>query len=88
MVSGGNVSLQFNWKMADEPICCCLVSIIIIRSILSGLSFSLIDSIQNKISVRQDSFAFYCENVNLCVISIQVVTEIMISNDLAERCSI
>ena len=45
---------------------CCLVPIII-RSVLSGLSFSLLDSIHNKISVRQslkvetDSCAFDCE---------------------------
>ena len=32
--------------------CCCLVPIIV-RSVLSGLSFSFLDSIQNKISVRQ-----------------------------------
>ena len=47
---------------------CCLVPIIIIRSVLSGLSFSLLDSIQNEISVRQslkvetDSCAFACES--------------------------
>ena len=71
---------------------CCLLQIII-TSVLSGLSFSLLDSIQNKISVRHslnvetDSCAFECESdVNLCVISIQVMTEI--SNDLAERRSI
>ena len=46
---------------------CCLVPIII-RSGLSGLSFSLLDSIQNKMSVRQslkvetDSCAFDCES--------------------------
>ena len=46
---------------------CCFVPIII-RSVLSGLSFSLLESIQNKISVRQsfkvetDSCAFDCEN--------------------------
>ena len=32
---------------------CCLVPIIIIRYVLSGLSYGLIDSIQNKISVIQ-----------------------------------
>ena len=46
---------------------CCLVPIII-RSVLSGLSFSLLDYIHNKISVRQslkvetDSCAFDCES--------------------------
>ena len=46
---------------------CCLVTIII-RYVLSGLSFNLLDSIQNKISVRQslkvetDSCAFDCES--------------------------
>ena len=46
---------------------CCLVPIII-RSVLSGLSFSLLDSIQNKMSVRQslkvetDSCSFDCES--------------------------
>ena len=46
---------------------CCLVPIII-RSVLSGLSFSLLDSIQNKMSVRQslkikkDSCAFDCDD--------------------------
>ena len=46
---------------------CCLVPIII-RYVLSGLSFSLLDSIQNKISVMQslkvetDSCAFDCES--------------------------
>ena len=45
---------------------CCLV--LIIRSVLSGLSFSLLDSTQNKISVRQplkvetDSCAFDFES--------------------------
>ena len=32
--------------------CCCLEPIII-RSVLSGLHFNLLDSIQNKMSVRQ-----------------------------------
>ena len=46
---------------------CCLVPIKI-RSVLSGLSFSLLDSTQNKILVRQslkvetDSCAFDCES--------------------------
>ena len=46
---------------------CCVVPIII-RSVLSGLNFSLLDSIQNKISVRQslkvetDSCVFDCES--------------------------
>ena len=46
---------------------CSLVPIII-RSVLSGLSFRLLDSIQNKIPVRQllkvetDSCAFDCES--------------------------
>ena len=46
---------------------CCLVPIII-RSVLSGLIFSLLYSFQNKISVRQspevetDSCAFDCES--------------------------
>ena len=46
---------------------CCLVPIII-RSVLSGLSFSLFDSIQNKILIRQSlkvergSCAFDCES--------------------------
>ena len=45
----------------------CLVPIII-RSVLSGLSFSLLDSIHDKISVRQslkverDSCTFDCES--------------------------
>ena len=44
----------------------CLVLMIIIRSVLSGLSFTLLDSIQNKISVglslkvEADSCAFDC----------------------------
>ena len=37
--------------MADDPIS--LLLNIIIRYVLSGLSFTLLDSIQNKISVRQ-----------------------------------
>ena len=72
----------------------CLLPIII-TSGLSGLNFSLLESIQNKISVRQslnvetDYCAFVCESyVHMCVISILVMTEIMISNDLAERRSI
>ena len=53
--------------------CCCLVPI---RSVLSGLSFSLLDSIHDKISVRKslkverDSCTFDCEMaryVHLCV---------------------
>ena len=46
---------------------CCLVPIII-RSVLCGFSFSLLDSIHNKISVRQslkvetDYCAFDCES--------------------------
>ena len=45
----------------------CLVPITI-RSVLSGLSFSLLDPIHNKISVRQslnvetDYCAFHCES--------------------------
>ena len=46
---------------------CCFVPIII-RSVLTGLTFSVLDSIQNKIPVRQslkvetDSCAFDCES--------------------------
>ena len=67
--SDGNVSLPSSltekWLMTLFR--CCLVPIII-RFVLSGLSFSLLDSIHNKISVRQslkvetDSCAFDCES--------------------------
>ena len=45
----------------------CRLVLMLIKSVLSGLSFSLLDSIQNKMSVRQslkvetDSCAFDCE---------------------------
>ena len=66
----------------------CLLPIII-TSGLSGLNFSLLESIQNKINVETDYCAFVYESyVHMCVISILVMTEIMISNDLAERRSI
>ena len=68
-VSDRNVSLASSltgkWLMTLFRYC--LVPVII-RSVLSGLSFSLLDSIQNKISVRQshkvetDSCAFDCES--------------------------
>ena len=53
-VEDGNVSLpsSLTGKWLMTLFRCCLVPIII-RSDLSGLSFSLLDSIQNKISVRQ-----------------------------------
>ena len=68
-VSDGNVSLpsSLTGKWLMTLFRCCLVPIIM-RSILYGLSFSLLDSIQNKMSVRQslkvetDSFAFDCES--------------------------
>ena len=51
---------------------CCLVPVIIkIRFVLFGLSFSLLDSIKNKISVRQslkvgsDSRAFHYGNMGI-----------------------
>ena len=51
---------------------CCLVPVIIkIRYVLFGLSFSLLDSIKNKISVRQslkvgsDSRAFHYGNMGI-----------------------
>ena len=69
MALDGNVSLSSSltgkWLMTLFR--CCVVPIII-RSVLSGLSFSLLDSIHNKISVRQslkvktDSCAFDCES--------------------------
>ena len=75
---------------------CCLVAIIIIiiRFVLSGLSFSLLDSIQNKISARQpfkietDSCAFGGKWKVVCRSMFHQRTDIMISNDLAERRSI
>ena len=54
--------------MVDESISLLFSANNIIRSVLSGLSFSLLDSIHNKISVRQslkvetDSCAFDCES--------------------------
>ena len=58
---------------------CCLLPIII-RYVLYGLSFSLLDSTQNKMSVRQ--------SLKVETDSCQFDCEIMISNDLAERRSI
>ena len=69
-VSDGNVSplpnsLTGKWLMTQFR--CYLVSIII-RSVLFELNFSLLDSIQKKMSVRQslkvetDSCAFDCES--------------------------
>ena len=55
---------QFNWKMVDDSISLLFSA----WSVLSGLSFSLLDSIHNKISVRQSlkvetySCAFDCES--------------------------
>ena len=46
--------MQFYWKMANDPILL-LFSANNIRSVLSGLSLSLFDSIQNKMSVRQST---------------------------------
>ena len=68
-VFDGNVSLpsSLTGKWLMTLFRCCLVPIII-KSVFSGLSFSLLDSIQNKISVRQsfkvktDSCAFDCES--------------------------
>ena len=68
-VSDGNVSLpsSLTEKWLRTLFHCCLVPILI-RSVLSGLSFSLFDSTQNKISERQSlkvetySCAFYCES--------------------------
>ena len=47
-------------------------------------------SVRQSLKVETDSCAFDCESgyINLCVINIQVMTEIMIVNDLAERRSI
>ena len=68
-VSDENVSLpsSLTGKWLMTLFRCCLAPIII-RSGLSGLSFSLLDSIDNKISVRQslkvetDYCAFDCES--------------------------
>ena len=65
--------MQFNWKKADDPISLLLRANnnnnnVCNNVMISGLSFSLLDSIQNKISVRQslkvetDSCAFDCES--------------------------
>ena len=73
MVSDGNVSLPSSltgkWLMTLFR---CFLVPIIIRSVLSGLSFGLLDSIQNKMSVRQslqvetDSCAFDCNVKVIC----------------------
>ena len=68
-VFDGNVSLpsSLTGKWLMTLFRCCLMPIII-RFVLSGLSFSLLDSIQNKILVSQslkvetDSCAFNCES--------------------------
>ena len=68
-VSDGGVSLatSFTGKWLMTPFCCCLVPITI-RYVLSGLSVSLLDSIQVRRSVRQspkvetDYCAFDCDS--------------------------
>ena len=58
---------MYHCQMVDDPISLLLMPIII-GSVLSGLSFSLLDSTQNMISVRQslkvetDYCAFHCES--------------------------
>ena len=56
-VSDGDVSLpsSFTGKWLITIFRCCLVPIIIrfVEDVLSGLNFSLLDSIKNKMSLRQ-----------------------------------
>ena len=67
-VSDGNVSLpsSLTGKWLMTLFRCCLVPIII-RSVLSGLSFSLLDSIHDKISVRQ-SHSDLTSQSSVCVL--------------------